>query len=310
MKEFKFIGASDLHIRNRSPEKRVDDFVAAQKRKMAWLFKTAKEQQAAILCGGDVFDSSTVPYRVVREYITLAKKHGVKFITVYGQHDLRYHAYASNENTPLSVLVAAIDGCHVDEECYENELVCIQGASWEREYPVPKPGKINILLTHRLVTEGEGLWPGHVGYYKAENIVQYTGFDIVISGDNHQSFMMEKDGKYLFNPGSIMRLTIAQYDYKPRVPLITVTKDAISYEWLDVPIKSPDIVFSKSNDVEKSEDDVMLSRIQTFVDNLYGKKLDSPNFISNLQAAAKEASPTVHAAITKIIKRTSDAGIK
>jgi hypothetical protein len=107
-----------------------------------------------------------------------------------------------------------------------------------------------------------------------------------------------------------MRLTIAQYDYKPRVPLITVTKGAISYEWLDVPIKSPDIVFSKSNDVEKSEDDVMLSRIQTFVDNLYGKKLDSPNFISNLQAAAKEASPTVHAAITKIIKRTSDAGIK
>ena len=107
-----------------------------------------------------------------------------------------------------------------------------------------------------------------------------------------------------------MRITTAQYEYAPKVPLVTVTQNNISYEWLSVPIKSNDSVFIKSNEVEKVEDDAMLAKVQAFVNNLYSTKMQPPNFIGNLQLAAKQTDPKVSEAIHKIIKRTSEAGVK
>ena len=113
MDTFKFIACSDLHIRVKTPRSRKDIFYASQRRKILWLFKTANKYNVPIICGGDVFDNAVIPYDVVCDYINLARIYNVTLLTVYGQHDLRYHVYKSYKNTPLSVLLASLDTIHL-----------------------------------------------------------------------------------------------------------------------------------------------------------------------------------------------------
>lgn len=304
MVSFKFIPTSDWHIRANHPINRSIEFTEQQFTKIEHICKIAKENDAYILCGGDVFDKAIIPYRIIRRYMDLFNSYGVKLVTVYGQHDLRYHAYSTHENTPLSVFIAGINGIHVDETPYENDIVCIQGASWERLYPTPKPDKINILLTHRLVTEGQGLWPGHDDFYKADEVIDESGYDIVVSGDNHQSFVMEKNGRFLFNSGSLMRLSIAQYDYMPRLPIVTATKSRIVYEWFDLPVSPSDEAFIETNETSVTGE-VALSKIQSFIDTLHNTQIKPIDFIMNLRIASSKISPEVANIVNTIIERSS-----
>lgn len=283
---YRFIACSDLHIRPTAPENRVDNFYETQKRKMRWLFKTAKEASADIICGGDVFDSPTVPYSVTKEYVRMARNFNVRFLTVFGQHDLRYHAYKSYPNTPLSVMLSSLRTEHLDRQPFENDEVCVQGTSWDMKIPSIVPGKVNILAIHQMVTENGGLWPGHTDYTLSKDLTETSGFDIVVSGDNHQSFATEHNGRYLFNSGSIVRLTKAQYDTKPRVALVTVKDGAVSYEWIPVPIKAAEKVFSDFAEHDKADTEAN-EQLQAFSAQLSEYKVDKPDFVNNLTKAAK-----------------------
>jgi len=302
---FKFIACADLHIRKRKPQRRIDNFYLTQKRKMAWLFKIAREHQAYILAAGDVFDTSTQPYIVLRDYISLALKYKVRLIAIYGQHDLRYHSYSTRDNTPLAVLLAAMnfvdlgDGPHI----IDNKVKII-GHSWEQDIEQTDPNMCNILITHQMVTESGGLWPGHTDYVTGKDLLKSTGYEIIVSGDNHQSFVSEYKNARLFNTGSIVRLKRDQKDYKPRIAVVTVYDDySIEYDWEYVPIKDPDIVFSNENDTDDVEE---LAGIKDFVASLDDYENKKPDFVSNLNtAAASTKDKGVQFIIDKVINRAT-----
>ncbi len=303
IKSYRFIACSDLHIREKAPQSRKDNFFASQKRKVMWLFKTAQEKKADIICGGDVFDSAVLPYKVVRQYVALALKYNVNLHCVYGQHDLRYHVYKSYANTPLSVLLTAMGKDHLDEQPFENDLVYVQGASWERGLPNIKEGKVNILAVHRLVTKSGGLWPGHTTYKEGGELLKDSDFDIIVSGDNHQSFAVVKNNKYLFNSGSLVRLSTAQYEYAPRVPLVTVTKDSTTYEWLPVPVRKASVVFKDVIAQEEKKEETA-NKMLLFSQSLAQHKVDKPNYMRNLQKFTKNVKePGVQAVLYDIMDR-------
>ena len=51
----------------------------------------------------------------------------------------------------------------------------------------------------------------------ADDILARTKAPLVLTGDNHQSFIFEQEGRYLINPGSMMRTTVAQIDFRPKI---------------------------------------------------------------------------------------------
>ena len=279
---FKFIACSDIHIRKTTPVSRKDLFYSSLRRKLAWLFKFAADEDAYIICGGDVFDTVSVPHELIEDIIKLAIRYNVKLLTVYGQHDLRYHVYRSHKNTPLAIVLTALNTGHLDETPFINDLVAVQGASWGRTIPPIVPGKINILATHRMVTEYGAQWPGHTDYTVGTDLLETDKYDIVVSGDNHRSFMCEKDGRYLINSGSFARSSIIQVDYKPRVVLCTVD-DKITCEWIDVPIRDALMVF-KADVVEEhnKKSDLTKEQLQAFTTQLNAYKMEKPDFMYNL----------------------------
>jgi len=284
MTEFKFIACSDIHIRKTTPIARKDLFYSSHRRKLAWLFKLAQDNNAAIVCGGDVFDTVSIPHYIIEDIVSLALRYDVQLLTVYGQHDLRYHVYSSYKNTPLAILLTALHNKHLDIQPFVNDVVAIQGASWGRPIPDVIPGKLNILATHRMVTENGGLWEGHTDFKTGNDLLNLTKYDIIVSGDNHKSFICEKDSRFVVNSGSFARTTTLQIEYEPRVVLFTVKDSGITYEWIKVPIREHALVF-KEEVIEEYHDKLALTQeqLQAFTTQLNSYKMEKPDFMYNLQ---------------------------
>jgi hypothetical protein len=118
-----------------------------------------------------------------------------------------------------------------------------------------------------------------------DNVFRFCKHDIIVSGDNHLSFMAEKFSKtkstrLLFNCGSLMRNRIDQKDHKPVVYVVD-TSD-MSYETHYIPVKP----FAEVMDVKKAEKrKARNEELESFVDKLSGDtQIEGLDFLRNLEA--------------------------
>ena len=107
---------------------------------------------------------------------------------------------------------------------------------------------------------------------------EYKEYDLIVSGDNHQNFMFQDGRRYLYNAGSLMRMTAGQLDHRPEVGIYdTETK---TLEMVKVPIRPAEEVLSREHIEEAKERD---ERLEAFVKSLktdYGLEL---SFRRNLE---------------------------
>ena len=224
----KLICAGDLHIRANRPVSRKDDYYFAQFEKFGHLLDTAENfiregEEVAILQPGDFFDTQ-VPYKVladIGEMIGRRRDFGYHFpiFVVFGQHDM---AYRNIRNTPLYVLdlLGVVQRAMHPSiiQTHSGEDVNIYGVDWGEDIPEPETEGFNVLLIHKMITKGGPLFPGQKDYEDAEVFLRKMvgmGYSLVVSGDNHQTFVVERKKGVLVNAGSMMRMSIDQADHKP-----------------------------------------------------------------------------------------------
>jgi DNA repair exonuclease SbcCD nuclease subunit len=281
----KFICAGDLHIRLQAPENRIDSFFDAQYEKIRWILKQAQKYKADLLLPGDVFDSPKASHFLTSVYLSLFREFdNVSIHACMGQHDLRYHV--NPDNTPFNVLRQANLLHYINKVTYKiDENITLYGADWNQ--PIPKPSntkEFNILLIHKMIipTEESKIWEGQTDYTLADSILK-KGFDLVVSGDNHRGFVIEKHGGLLVNCGSIMRSTKVQINHKPFVVLFDTTTK--KYEQIYIPIKPAEEVFDLDKIKKEKEHD---KNITAFVDGLNEHKDMGLSFENNLIHYCKE----------------------
>jgi hypothetical protein len=117
-------------------------------------------------------------------------------------------------------------------------------------------------------------------YELGGDFLSNSDYDLIVSGDNHQSFMLEtkeKKKRYLFNCGSLMRSTIDQIDHKPCVYIFDTDKR--SYEKILIPIKPWQKCFDLEKKVKEEEHN---EQMESFVNGLAKHKDLGMNFIDNL----------------------------
>jgi len=282
----RFICMSDCHIRDKTPVCRKDNIKLVTKRKLSFIVDIANKYNAHIISGGDFFDYAHTSYELLSYIIPIFLRLKKKFFTVYGQHDLRYHSMKSLANTPLNVLLLAIGGVFLKDTPYSLGDIDLYGMNWgESQFPSLDSSKFNILSTHRMVINDSTLWDGQEDFIEGNNLLRLTDFDMIISGDNHQSFVNKFKHKLLINSGSLLRLNKSQIDHKPRVGLVTVDVDNkdIKFEWIYIPIKNSEDCFVE--DLVKTEDIGADSiEIDTeFIEKLKKTKSDNVKFIHVLQ---------------------------
>jgi len=292
----KLLLTGDWHLTNTAPEKRIDNYVKAQDRKIDFICTLAKEKNCAcIIQPGDFFDSHKANDFLKRKMIQiLMDTHLPPILTIFGQHDLRYHS-SDTRNTPLRVLEAAeiIDILgHM-----EIEDVNIYGASWFEDIPMPEIEGINILVIHKMIIKNNKLWEGQEDVTKGNILLRNSGFDLIVSGDNHQSFTISTGKKHLVNCGSLMRMTTAQLEHKP-VVYIYDTKDK-SLEEHFIPIEPAEKVFDLSTiEKEKKEN----KELEAFVSQLKkDTKIEGLDYAKNLFDYTKDNKETIEEGTLNII---------
>jgi DNA repair exonuclease SbcCD nuclease subunit len=176
---------------------------------------------------------------------------GYNPLAIPGQHDLPNHnlkLYHKSSMTVLENSGALLVGKGEAFDTLAGEVhTFAYGQAISRVKRANRPLKQenrSICLAHQLVYRGRELWPG-MEAERARDLLDRVDYDLVVTGDNHQTFTLKRDGKLLVNPGSLMRQDADQEDHQPCVFLyyaetneaepvyLPIEDDVISRDHLD-----------------------------------------------------------------------------
>lgn len=268
--------SADWHISLRTPLCRSDDYKQAQREKIEFVTSLARKYECSILLAGDVGDGATWGDELLNwtfEFLGLSSNRN-EVIAVPGQHDLLYHRIDKCFSRGLGVLnrarcVRVLDaeqsfrfskGCTV----YPYPYSCPIRKRTEKE--VEAGTKMSIALIHQMVIKSQKdvIWPGQVAVSAKQLLKRFPEYNLIVSGDNHQPFVVEYEGRLLVNPGSLMRITAKQIDLKPRVYLWYAKENKVEPVYL--PIKKG-VISRKHLEKEVERDKRLVAYVKRLKDN-------------------------------------------
>lgn len=273
---------SDIHLQERQPPARKDDFWQTQWRKISFIKELQKKYKCPVWHAGDLFDHWKPSPLLLSTAITFLPK---KFHTIYGQHDLPQHNFDLRGKSGMRTLEVAgmlevLEECHwgftPQEGSFEVECDGIDVTSMADTEPT-YIGDYHrkVLLWHKLVWKGKKPYPYSKDPSAKRILKKYPQFDLILTGDNHKPFVEEYEGRLLVNPGSLFRTTADQVDHKPRVYLWYA--DSNKVEPVYIPIEK-DAVSREHIEKQNERND----RIDAFISQLNNKWKAGLNFEENL----------------------------
>lgn len=222
-----FILCADDHIQNGRPKCRKDLYTHTIFKKLQFRMDYAEKHNIKyILNAGDLGEKSYFirdgigwNAAIYNRYVRMLKNMGIKNLVVAGNHDLPGHDIRNIHESALGSLILAgsVKLLNNHEPEHINNIN-VYGCSWDQKIPKPAKDKQafrNILVIHKMIIENIPLWPGQIAINAKEFLKKCSKFDLVVSGDNHNTFTIEKEGSILVNPGSMLRRKTDQFSHKP-----------------------------------------------------------------------------------------------
>lgn len=255
---------SDWHLREDTPTCFIGDFQKEQWDAVDFINKLQKQYNCPVIHAGDLFHHwKASPWLLSKTMVYLPNN----FLTIYGQHDLPQHSWDLRDKSGLYALEMAnklkvFTDCHYGQTPKNSSMF------------FPDINK-EILVWHHL-TYMTKPFPGAEGGM-AEGILRKYPFDLIVTGDNHQSFTTEYQGRRLVNPGNITRQVADQIDFQPRVALWYASDNTI--EWVYLPIQK-DVISRTHLEIKEQRD----ARIDAFVSSLNGEYKTEMSFEDNLKS--------------------------
>lgn len=273
----KFLICGDLHVTDKRPENRIDDYRLTVFRKVGTILNTAYDEECdGILQPGDFTDSPSLSYDMFHDIVHLIGADSVKILTTWGQHDLRYR---TKVNTALRSIALTTNTAILehDQPYGDGKSVIVHGCGYDEEIPEPVKDRYNVLIIHKMIVEDK-LWAQQDNFEWSTSFLRRNKFDLIVSGDNHQFFHANNGDRYLFNCGSLLRSSISQVDHKPRV-IIFDTEKPHKFKVINVPIEPASKVFAMDKVMKEKEKD---EKLAAFVDGLSKQKDMGLSFVDNL----------------------------
>ena len=302
----KIIACADLHITNKCPKSRNDNYYSEVLRKFSEILKHS--YQKTLIVAGDFFDKHNVSNEVIRDVVDILRGHLGRVLVVPGQHDLRYHSKGL-KNTPLGILEAT----KFIEILSSKEIKIVNGVSYIGSGWGESPDKdenCEIMVTHQMVTLDGPLFPGHEDYTTAAQLLnKYPGIDIIISGDNHKPHVYVNDNNQLqINCGSMMRKSKDQMDFKPRIYEIDTDKLSVEPIFLTVNKDVFDLDAIEREEEKEIVQEKANENIQKFLKTLDVSDSEKPNFANMLKKVIEVSKPKkeVTEIINNIMEKIND----
>jgi DNA repair exonuclease SbcCD nuclease subunit len=276
-KQVDLILCSDIHLREDKPVCRMDDFVnVTQWIKLDFISELQKKYNCPILHAGDLFNTwKPSPWLLSKTIEHLPKQ----FYSVAGNHDLPQHSLELIDKCGIYTLKKAnvlkvrdpkesqfLDG---KEFCHWGDF-----PNYSEQYPV------SVLIWHKFNYIGKEPWPDCKEPKASKLLKQYPQYDLIVTGDNHQPFVQEYEGRILVNPGSLSRQR-ANETHLPRIYLYNAESNTV--EPVYIPIEE-NVITREHLEKEEQRNE----RIDTFVSQLSEKWKVSLSFEDNLQRFEKK----------------------
>lgn len=250
---------ADWHLRDDQPVARTDDYFQAQEKKIEFIQDLSEKNRCPILCAGDLFNKSKSK-KSLEIYLMTKLKYSI--YTIPGQHDLPEHSIKNINNSSIGIL----------------------SSSQTIPVSVVELGKINALNTdpdiamcHTFIQKPNDKQDKVIGGSMALSFLKkHKDFKLIVTGDNHKTFVVEHEGRLLVNPGSMMRMTAGQTDHKPCVFLYYADTNTVQPVYLPV----EDGVISREHIEEEEKKD---KRFQAFVQRLNTDYEVSLSFEKNMK---------------------------
>jgi len=276
MKQVDAILTADIHLTETTPISRTDNYVEAQDRKLAFLKQLETQYDCPVIDAGDIFDYwKASPWLIARAYKNLPSE----IYTIPGNHDLPEHSMQQYEKSALHVLEVALAIRRLSKTPYDRRDFTIAGFAYGEKL---EDVNADIVVIHDLVYEGNPPWPNAVGYQPKDLFKIFTKPRLILTGHYHMALVAKsKDGRLVVNPGSMMRMTIVQKDYKPRCYLYNFDDNEV--EPVYFPIEEE--VFDDRHIVEPKEKE---ERLSAFIEKLNMEWDLRLSFKANLEAFFKE----------------------
>jgi len=279
---------SDWHLRETIPICRTDNYWKAQWKKVDYISMLQKKYNCPVIHAGDLYDKwkiTTYLSKVTMQHLPN------QFHTIYGQHDLPSHSIQLSEKCGIDLLQEAGKLTVLN---HKNPLISgksiIYGLQWSQLFPTKLEDDAplicledndKIVLVWHHLTYQQKPFPGASGGMAAGLLRKYPQFDLIVTGDNHQAFTEEHEGRLLVNPGSLMRMDADQIDFKPRVYLWYADTNTVTPVYL--PIEEGVVSRDHIDRVEQRN-----NRIDAFISKLDGDWKAGTSFEQNLEEFKKK----------------------
>lgn len=280
---------ADWHLREDTPVCYTWDWWADQWESVSFVSDLQEKYKCPVIHSGDLFHHWKPSPRLLSETsIRLPKE----FYSVYGNHDLPQHNMELADKSGLHNLIVngkveVLDHATEMEGCSWNETPQ-NNVSWN-------PYK--MLVWHVMTYQGKEPWPGCPAPKAAKLLIKHPAYDLIVTGDNHKSFVEEYEGRLLVNPGSLTRQTAGQINHEPSVYLYY--SDTNSVKRVKIPQK--DNVISREHiDVVDQRND----RIDAFILGLNADWAATMDFKENLERFRKKNH--VKESVMQIIYKATD----
>lgn len=268
----KLLFTSDFHLRNDNPINRIDDFQEIQLTTLKQIASICKLNKAKLIIAGDIFHKAKKNMSIIfcALIYEIFKDIAIDFIA--GNHDLLYH---SMENFNISNIGLLNKFDNWNHKKYDNHK---RFFDFGEEIKNDTNG---ICVLHKYCEKDK--LPSYIAEgITAKYLLEMYDYDIFVVGDNHKSFIYEKDNRFVFNTGCITRQSLTEKDYKPSVILFdTETKEYEQIYLLD----NQKNVFKEENAAIQIKRE---NRIDSFI-KLVGENKDiSFSYTDNLNKYCQE----------------------
>lgn len=277
-----FLG--DVHATENIPLCRTDDYIKEFEIKCLWLRKIQEKYQCPIISVGDLLEY----WKATPKLLSWCYDHlPNNIITIPGNHDLPAHNLSLLNQSGITTLhkfkkIQILVNDYHRIESNEN-IIDLYPFPWKSPFyelesnsEYEYTGIRKIAICHVMVYTGKLPWPGCKSDSTKTLMNKLKGYDTIVTGDNHEGFEVEYNGKILINPGSFTRTTSIQKNHRPAIYLWESKTN--TYEKVFVPIKqgviSDDHIVSKQQQEQKDLE---------FIQSLNTNEKTTPSFQNNLK---------------------------
>jgi DNA repair exonuclease SbcCD nuclease subunit len=264
---------ADWHLREDQPVCRTDNFWEVQWKKLNFIKDLARINNCPVLLAGDLFNHWKPSPQLLTETIKnipiqFSEEPAVSMI--YGNHDLPQWNLSLSYKCGAYTLKKA------------NIINILRGIHWTEQPDIDqRPTTVfgyGVILWHVMTfPAGKPPWPGCTDMTAEEILDKYPQFDLIVTGHNHKTFVVEKDGRLLVNPGSLTRQTADQADHHPCVFLWYAEDNTV--EKVIIPHQEEGVI-SREHITQKEERD---GRIDRFISQLSSEYRVGLSFEENLE---------------------------